>query len=234
MKYHIFIILVFSLIAAFSSVKASTHPTVAFAIDNDAVLGVDEDYSNGIFSSYTSGQIDTPSILTFLSLSMWGHTALDKMEFMLGHKIWTPADIEIATPITNDRPYAGYLYSEFNFISLQQAQAQRFNLTIGTTGENSFSEQAQKLVHTITGSRDPNGWEYQIEDNVVGSIGYLTHFNLSRNALSERYFVDNAEFEISNISEVNIGNFRSDIASGIMLRWGREHGRSQYLHRTAL
>lgn len=230
MKYKIFQPIYWLLtIITSANVTASESPTVTFSIDNDTILGVDQDYSNGIFGSYTSGKINTPTILTPLSLSIWGGTSLDKIEFTLGHKIWTPADIKIVDPIANDRPYAGYLYSEFNFISRHQQQAQRFNLTVGTTGTDSFSEQAQKLVHSITGSEEPKGWEYQVDDGIVGSIGYLTHFNLSRNTLSnnawfDSYLLEKAEFEITSISEVNIGNFRSDVATGMMLRWGHDLG----------
>ncbi|SUP50503.1 exonuclease [Vibrio metschnikovii] len=63
---------------------------------------------------------------------------------MIGHKMWTPSDIEQYTPAPNERPYAGFLHSEFNYISLHPQQAQRFNLTIGTTGDSALSEQAQK------------------------------------------------------------------------------------------
>lgn len=219
MKYTTFFILVLAFSTTSSRALASAHPTLTFAIDNDALFGVDQDYSNGMFSAYTSGKINTPSILQPLSLSVWGMPALDKVEFTLAHKIWTPSDIKAEEPIVNDRPYAGYFYAEFNFISINPQQVQRFNLTIGTTGNNSFADQAQKIVHHMTGSNEPQGWEYQISDEVVGSIGYLNHLSLSRNTLSK-----NTEFEISNITEVNIGQFRSDIATGIMLRWGADLG----------
>jgi hypothetical protein len=222
-----------ALIAAVSSrVQASEQPTITLSFDNDAVFGVDQDYSNGIFVAYTSATMNTPSILTPLSLSVWGAASLDKFELVIGHKIWTPADIKSSEPVANDRPYAGYFYSEFNFISLSPRQTQRFNVTLGVTGERSLAEQSQKLVHSITGFDEPNGWQYQVDDGVVGSVGYLTHFNLSRSSLfvntgGDNTGVDstglnNTEFEISNVSEVNIGGFRSDIASGIMLRWGRD------------
>ncbi|MCK6262824.1 lipid A deacylase LpxR family protein [Vibrio sp. ZSDE26] len=208
-----------ALIIASSGAVASERSTVTFSLDNDGIFGVDEDYTNGLFLSYTSGAINTPWILTPLSLSAWGATSLDKFEFTLGHKMWTPSDIEDAQPIANDRPYAGYFHGEFNFISLHPQQAQRFNLTIGTVGENSFASQAQKLVHSITGSDDPNGWEYQVDEGMVGSVGYLSHFNLGRHNS-----FGNTELEFSNISEGNIGGFRSDLSTGLMLRWGTDLG----------
>ncbi|MDN3684505.1 DUF2219 family protein [Vibrio sinaloensis] len=115
-------------------------------------------------------------------------------------------------------------------MSLHPQQAQRFNLTIGTTGESSLADQAQSFVHSITGSKEPNGWEYQIEDARVGSVGYLSHFNMMR----ARSIV-NTDFELSNVTEGNFGSFRSDISTGFMLRWGdrscREHGSGKHRQR---
>ncbi len=86
------------------------------------------------------------------------------------------------------------------YISLNPQQAQRFNITFGTT-ESALSEDAQKLVHSITKSDEPMGWEYQIDDEYAGSVGYLSHFNLMRNQA-----LANTDYEISNVSEINVGN----------------------------
>ncbi|MDX2319938.1 MAG: DUF2219 family protein, partial [Moritella sp.] len=58
----------------------------------------------------------------------------------------------------------------------------------------------------------------------VGSIGYLTHLNLIRNNAFANALVNNSEFEIANITEVNVGGFRSDLATGMMFRWGSDLG----------
>ncbi|KFI10656.1 exonuclease [Vibrio sp. B183] len=209
------------LILLASSAVASERSTVSFSIDNDGVFGVDQDYTNGLFLTYTSGAV-TPNWLTNpMSLSFWGGASLDKYEFTLGHKMYTPSDINATTPMVNDRPYAGYLHTEFNYISLHPQQAQRFNLTLGTTGESSLADQAQDIVHGITGSDEPRGWAYQVDDEFVGSLGYLSHFNLWR----ERA-IANTDWEISNVSEVNAGNFRSDVSTGFMFRWGTDLGGS--------
>ncbi|EGA71882.1 hypothetical protein VISI1226_19187 [Vibrio sinaloensis DSM 21326] len=199
------------------NVHASERSTVTFAIDNDGLFGVDQDYTNGLFLTYTSGAINPHWLFTPLSLSMWGAASLDKVELSIGHKMYTPTDISADYPLENERPYAGYLHTELNYISLHPQQAQRFNLTIGTTGESSLADQAQSFVHSITGSKEPNGWEYQIEDARVGSVGYLSHFNMMR----ARSIV-NTDFELSNVTEGNFGSFRSDISTGFMLRWGTD------------
>lgn len=209
------LVIALSLIPSFS--QASTRRTFSFTFDNDGLYGVDKDYTSGLFLSYTSRPFIPEGMVKALSLSAWNGPSIDKLEFILGHKIFTPENLEADFPLVDDRPYAGYLFSGFNYISLQNKQAQRFNLTVGTTGEHSLADGTQEFVHRITHSDFPDGWEYQIDNSIVGSVGYLSHFNLARTHSSQE-----TEWELSNVSEANIGNFRSDISTGFMIRWGSQ------------
>ena len=193
---------------------ASTKSTVSFTLDNDGIFGVDQDYTNGIFLSYATGQLKQESQWKWLSLANSEHANIDKIELVLGHKMWTPSDIEADYPLINDRPYAGYLHTEINYLSLTSDKAVRYNFTIGATGESSLSEKAQEIVHGITGSTDPQGWDYQIEDKVAFSLGYRVFNKLMRSEEQK------TQWEITNINDINAGNFRSDVSQGVMFRWG--------------
>ncbi|MFH4733564.1 lipid A deacylase LpxR family protein [Vibrio diabolicus] len=193
---------------------ASTKSTVSFTLDNDGIFGVDQDYTNGIFLSYATGQLKQESQWKWLSLADSEHANIDKIELVLGHKMWTPSDIEADYPLVNDRPYAGYLHTEINYLSLTDDKAVRYNFTIGATGESSLSEKAQEIVHGITGSTDPQGWDYQIDDKVAFSLGYRVFNKLMRSEGQK------TQWEITNINDINAGNFRSDVSQGVMFRWG--------------
>ncbi|HHX8295172.1 lipid A deacylase LpxR family protein [Vibrio diabolicus] len=193
---------------------ASTKSTVSFTLDNDGIFGVDQDYTNGIFLSYATGQLKQESQWKWLSLADSEHANIDKIELVLGHKMWTPSDIEADYPLVNDRPYAGYLHTEINYLSLTDNKAVRYNFTIGATGESSLSEKAQEIVHGITGSTDPQGWDYQIDDKVAFSLGYRVFNKLMRSEEQK------TQWEITNINDINAGNFRSDVSQGVMFRWG--------------
>lgn len=193
---------------------ASTKSTVSFTLDNDGIFGVDQDYTNGIFLSYATGQLKQESQWQWLSLADSEHANIDKIELVLGHKMWTPSDIEADYPLVNDRPYAGYLHTEINYLSLTDDKAVRYNFTIGATGESSLSEKAQEIVHGITGSTDPQGWDYQIDDKVAFSLGYRVFNKLMRSEEQK------TQWEITNINDINAGNFRSDVSQGVMFRWG--------------
>jgi len=193
---------------------ASTKSTVSFTLDNDGIFGVDQDYTNGIFLSYATGQLKQESQWKWLSLADSEHANIDKIELVLGHKMWTPSDIEADYPLVNDRPYAGYLHTEINYLSLTDDKAVRYNFTIGATGESSLSEKAQEIVHGITGSTDPQGWDYQIDEKVAFSLGYRVFNKLMRSEEQK------TQWEITNINDINAGNFRSDVSQGVMFRWG--------------
>ena len=115
----------------------------------------------------------------------------------------------------NDRPYAGFLYTEANYLSILPHRVTRYSVTLGTVGEQSLARQAQRFVHDITDSEYPNGWAFQVDEGLVGNLGYLNHY-----AWHCSTFTNSTQFEISNISEINAGNFRSDASTGVMLRWG--------------
>ncbi|CAE6907387.1 hypothetical protein ACOMICROBIO_FLGHMIGD_01855 [Vibrio sp. B1FLJ16] len=199
---------------------ASTKSTVSFTLDNDGIFGVDQDYTNGIFFAYATGQLRKESQWSWLSLDNSASSNIDKIELVLGHKMWTPSEIEADYPLINDRPYAGYLHTEMNYLSLTSDKAVRYNLTIGATGESSLSEKAQSLVHSITGSTDPQGWDYQIDDYLAFSIGYRAFNKLIRSEGKR------TQWEITNVNDINAGNFRSDISQGVMFRWGTNLGSS--------
>lgn len=204
----------FLLVLLSPAVIASTKSTVSFTLDNDGIFGVDQDYTNGIFLSYATSQLRKESEWNWLSLSNSIAPNIDKIELLFGHKMWTPSDIDADYPVANDRPYAGYLHTEMNYLSLTSDKAVRYNFTIGATGESSISEKAQSLVHSIIGSTDPQGWDYQIDDYLAFSVGYRAFNKLMRSEGKS------TQWEITNVNDINAGNFRSDVSQGVMFRWG--------------
>ena len=135
---------------------ASTKSTVSFTLDNDGIFGVDQDYTNGIFLSYATEKLREDAEWNWLTLNDNSQSNVDKIEIVLGHKMYTPSDIEADYPLVNDRPYAGYLHTEINYISLTADKAVRYNFTIGATGESSLSEKAQEIGRHLCSVKEDN------------------------------------------------------------------------------
>lgn len=76
---------------------ATTKSTVSFTLDNDGIFGVDQDYTNGIFLSYATDKLREDSEWKWFTLNGNGQSNVDKIELVLGHKMYTPSDIEATT-----------------------------------------------------------------------------------------------------------------------------------------
>jgi hypothetical protein len=201
-----------------TTAAAESNSSFYFGLDNDGVFGVDQDYTNGIFLSYsTETVLNEDSLFYYLPTEPFakgsGNETRWSIEF--GQKMWTPSDIEATDPLPGERPFAGLLYGEASLYALDDDQVSSFGLLIGTTGENSFAEEGQKLVHSITNSDDPNGWHNQIYNQIVVN---LSHKN------DRRFYESNSESgwggEWSGNYRAMLGNFRSEVAVGGLYRWG--------------
>ena len=132
-------------------------------------------YTNGIYYS----QFDTPENkrpeIGFLAQAMrWSLSGRDSTadEFSIktiGQSMVTPDDITLEDPPRppDDLPYGGLLFYSDNWIKAYAQHAERIGVTIGIVGEYSFAEESQKLVHKITGSDEPEGWDTQLNDEIV-------------------------------------------------------------------
>ncbi|MBI3901710.1 MAG: lipid A deacylase LpxR family protein [Nitrosomonadales bacterium] len=106
--------------------------------------------------------------------------------FMIGQNMYTPANIKIAAPQPNDRPWAGWLYGN-RFVVLSSPEdtekpeiKERFDLTIGVTGPLSHAEQVQKEWHKdVVHAPTPMGWDNQLKNEVGVNVAYQKRSRVS-------------------------------------------------------
>jgi hypothetical protein len=126
---------------------------ITASIENDVFMksggkNSDDDYSNGVRFEYL---MDNQFGLAF------------------GQSMYTPPNLEIAEDQPGQRQYAGYLYLEGNY---RRTPFEFGAIQLGFIGDNSLAEETQKKVHEWIGSRDPKGWDNQIEGHGVEAQGY--------------------------------------------------------------
>lgn len=138
-----------------------------FSYENDSVYGPDRYYSNGVQLSFITNNFDENFLNNYHNYS-----------FGIGHKIYTPYDIKIKEPIVNDRSYAGYLYFFLNKNIKHGNTFDSFGINFGFTGDMSFGEDIQKMVHNLIGSPEPKGWNSQIDDEFLFMISWLRTWQL--------------------------------------------------------
>lgn len=133
--------------------------------------------------------------------------------YTLGQAMVTPRDISKAIPDPRDAPYAGLLMLRSSFISVYGNRADSLSTSIGILGPASGAENMQKFIHKVTDSTDPQGWDYQLKNELVGQVHYM---RTRRFASAESPAVD-----LLLLAQIGAGNFESSVGTGFILRAGR-------------
>ncbi|MEM6900887.1 MAG: lipid A deacylase LpxR family protein, partial [Pseudomonadota bacterium] len=204
--------------------------------DNDLLTGTDRNYTNGARIAYVSELKPDSKADNFLRNTLAHLSGLQEDSFLPDHRfrkteevqfhwgtgltqlMYTPEDPNAATAPDGERPYAGWLGLEFTLYANTYQSANSVTLSIGTTGENSFAEEAQEWVHTnISGSPIFQGWDSQ----VPGEATINLHFDRKQRI----GFLDaesRKKIQIDGYYEwgAAIGNFRTDAYLGSLVRLG--------------
>lgn len=191
-------LLVFIATPALSSV-------LQLGIDNDVIFQSDGDYTNGLYIGYGKEMIIANPV-GFMELD----DASGQFSAQLGQKIWTPSEIGSKTPIANERPYAGLLYLKLGAGTFNTQRAWQASMLAGTMGPASGAESVQKNSHRWFSSTTPEGWGYQVKNQLVADV------SLEFDQLLDR----SNQHEFSGYGRVVAGNFQPEVAAGIGWRYG--------------
>ena len=153
----------------------STEPEAGFmTLENDYWSQTDYHYTNGIQFSSRSKQ-DTRGKLTrsltngACRLFGCGDARFLFTQHNLGQLMYTPGHITVAEPQPFDRPWAGLLYTERQWLFLAPDGEALTTLTAqaGVTGKLSLAEHTQKFFHELFDDRMPQGWDNQIGNTLA-------------------------------------------------------------------
>lgn len=207
--------------------NTKTASSWALAFDNDVLVpgGRDQDYTYGINFTQTGDSARTALITLnkpLLTVDNWlgnEHQSLSLQETFsreIGVFGFTPEDISISQANPNDRPYASliYLASSREQIDLVDNVAWKSTLTIGALGLGLVGE-LQDVVHEVTSSEKPQGWNNQISDG-----GELTgRYTIAR----QKYFESASEnLEVKSTIQASVG-YLTEASWSLSFRSGRIH-----------
>lgn len=199
----------------------------ALAFDNDVLVpgGRDQDYTYGINFTQTGDNARTALISLnkpLVVLDNWlgnEHKSLGLQETFsreVGVFGFTPEDISIRQANPNDRPYASliYLSSSREQIDLVDNVAWKSTLTVGALGLGLVGE-LQDVVHKVTSSEKPQGWDNQISEG-----GELT----GRYVLARQKYFDNTSdnLEVKSTIQTSVG-YLTEASWSLSFRGGRIH-----------
>ena len=154
--------------------------TMSLVLENDALVGKDQHYTNGMYYTWMSEK-DTsfPDLLPFIDL------AQKNVAFSLSHAIFTPEDKKRDTRNLDDLPYAGYM--GINLLAYKSSEHffHEAGVNVGMVGPSTQAEGLQKGFHSLIGHTKPKGWEYQLRDEVMYGASYQVGYKTAPLSLSD-------------------------------------------------
>ena len=235
------ILLLFS--ACLQAAEADLPWTLNAYFENDLFGETDQNYTNGIrlswvspdLSSYETDRIlpkplrDANDFLHFFhdrSLlkrcskarreHSTGNCLSRNLVVSLGQLIYTPENIEARELIKDDRPYAGYLYTQFGYHTRSDMKLDTIEFSIGIVGPASLAREAQDFIHDIRGFDKFQGWDNQL-DNELG-IGVL--YEHKRRLFRQSLFGRNLQHDFIGHAGISLGNVASHLNTGFEYRLG--------------
>jgi len=191
--------------------------TVSATFENDIFGGTDENYTNGVRFDYVSEANDlrAPGRWLRAQVSPYIGTADWYGTFAVGQNMYTPSDISLADPPTDDRPYAGFLYASFGLAADRGTQLDLIAVDIGVIGDASLAEETQTFVHDLIGAQEPNGWDPQIGNFPGIRLLYEKKYRFAT-------VLDNGPFDlaidIAPHANVALGNVDTSAGAGFTVR----------------
>ncbi len=204
----------------------SMAATANLSWDNDLFTARDRGYTNGLKFALLGTSAERDEQCRFcLARKARDHLSLlpgigagnsqHALGFSLRQLMTTPENIEAADPDFDSTPYVGYLNARAGLWSWNRTRITGYSLMAGVVGPESRAAQSQELVHEITGSTQPRGWDHQLGTDAVGGLE-VVH--------ARKFFAsgDSGERErdMSWFGAVRAGNFVTNARLGLAWRTG--------------
>lgn len=190
--------------------------------ENDVFVGEDDGFTNGLgltwgrgpFTSFSPDNI--PGVLHWLAKRTYVNrpNKVKGVAYHLGQFIQTPKDITIAEPQPDDIPWAGLLSLQTTLYAWDRNVSDQLSFTFGVVGPLALADEAQTLVHDIIGADEPQGWDNQIDNELVVSVSAV------RNQKLYTRYGDKYGFDVIGLGQAGAGTILSSIGGGLAARFG--------------
>lgn len=200
--------------------------TFEIKFENDLFSGQDLNYTNGIRVSYLSPEGNTfeplQNVLDFLSSKTEHTTRTSRLGVALGQDIYTPEDRYRTTLITDDRPYAAWLYGGLSAHSVikwndgVRKDLESIELNIGVVGPSALGDETQNFVHEVRLIDTFDGWDNQLKDEIGVNLHYERKWKLFNPVP-----VGDLEFDAIPHAGASLGNVVTQASVGGAIRIGK-------------
>lgn len=203
--------------AAAQPVLDDPDATWTLLIENDSITREDDNYTSGVNLGYVSGTKELSGFSQFLANQIVRPqgAAVARRGLMLTHAFYTPDNLRIAEFQPAEHPYAGFFTAETTWMVQQRHRIDRFSIEAGFVGTSALGEDLQKLTHEITRDVDPQGWDTQVDDEVLLNF----HYNVQKRFPRDANFLGRpVDLIVGGVASA--GNKYTGIGGSTTLRWG--------------
>ncbi len=214
MKYGLYALLFnLALIFTVKGVKAQRtyRNQVGNRLDNDQYVNPYNDryYMAGYLLNFTTVLNSGKDCASLLG----GGTIKKTLELEIGQQIYGPFATWARYDWLQDRPYTGYLYAGAALTWFNEDEsALKISAQVGTIGPASMAEKVQKSFHHAFNLKDPEGWQYQL-NNEVG-------LNLEAQYTRLLYRNNSEWLDVAATPSLRLGNTFSNATAAVQLRIG--------------
>ena len=220
-RISLLVFLIFVFASCFSVLFAEEEkqgPIFAVTEENDLFSNpftadhTDRHYTQGLKLTYLGGDDEMPRWAAKVAdaLPTVGITLdASQLGYVFGENMYTPENLLTRELITNDRPYAGWLYVGM-FLQRRGVDGdaripvlESFEIDLGVTGKPSLAEAAQENFHRVFFSYDtPKGWHNQLAAEPGLLLKYQRLWRLSLNEQTARYvdFIPHVGGDLGNVA----------------------------------
>lgn len=210
------------------SALALSPPIVSVRVDNDLFANQDQGYTSGAqltlvspnLASYTNDPcLPRPARLLNRYLDIVQPEGFEQQNMIVRvtQGIFTPNDPARSDLVVEDRPYAGLLYVTFGYNARKGDVLRTTLLGLGMMGPSSHAEQVQDAIHDLTGSEHFQGWDHQLDDEVLFGIRHERSYRVDAGTWGDNGYGHDA---ITHWGAA-FGNAMTRVNSGFELRVGR-------------
>jgi len=201
--------------------------TFTMRVANDTFAARDDDkFTAGTALAWTSAPVRTLGPRNALRglasdwsfLPLLGDAAFDKfVQISLGFEFFTPADILVADPAPGEHPYAGVLSVDTAVYAIGDRSMHGYIVRIGLVGPAVQAGPLQKWLHDVTESRNPAGWDSQLDNEPILNLFYIYQRRLFRwNGWGAR----GPGVDAAVNAGAGLGNYYIGANGGLQLRFG--------------
>ncbi|MGZ6419230.1 MAG: lipid A deacylase LpxR family protein, partial [Pseudobdellovibrio sp.] len=208
----------------YTGFSASGKAITAYVENDSSKLGgpgSDSAYTSGIKLSYVYIENQepvwaSPFLKIFPAVEKEVKKSQSNFSFSLGQQIYTPNNTGTSQTVTNDRPYAGWLYAGVSANVKEEMSSHILELDVGVIGPEAEGESIQNGFHRVIGEQPAEGWSHQLGNQAAFQLSYQERTKIYelKNEIYQNYF------DAIPLYGAVLGNVAVNAYAGALVRLG--------------